>query len=337
MVLVTVAFCIEQQQWTHAFDVERGSTVRQLKEQMLGPKGTPEDVDAFELRLLGRRVPDAERLHQDHTLDFAHLGPEEGRRRARSDARELEAWQEHGRQRAQEVSRPPGTIAAAAPAPEHEEGRPTPAAALPEEQEAQPRAFYQAAPRRPPAAPAPLLAQRWEVVGGVDKGGILVREGQSLASKQLARRLVTGSLVEELRVEGERLNYRMVRGEGPETGWVSLTLSGRELLVRRAPEPEELLTLDRAVALQGDLMEAFARPDFQRALDELHREHPDKKGLQFVKRRNELFLTVQSVVLPKYGFEGSPAGVLRMMAAFKPHAAEEVVWNNAQLNSLLRI
>eukprot|EP00439_Symbiodinium_sp_Y106_P041523 s3440_g5.t1 len=36
---------------------------------------------------------------------------------------------------------------------------------------------------------------KWEVVGGADKGGILVRKGQDLKSEQLADRLSTGALV----------------------------------------------------------------------------------------------------------------------------------------------
>ena len=45
----------------------------------------------------------------------------------------------------------------------------------------------------------------WEVVGGGDKGGILVRAGQATSSEQLAERLATGALVEQLQLIGERL------------------------------------------------------------------------------------------------------------------------------------
>lgn len=76
----------------------------------------------------------------------------------------------------------------------------------------------------------PSVHQRWEVVGGADRGGIVVREGQDLASAQLSR-LATGALVEELQLVGERLQYSKVSGEGPDSGWVSTFLKGKQLLV----------------------------------------------------------------------------------------------------------
>ncbi|CAE8729482.1 unnamed protein product, partial [Polarella glacialis] len=75
----------------------------------------------------------------------------------------------------------------------------------------------------------------WEVVGGVDAGGILVRSDLSLDSAKLPERLATGTFVEELRLEGERLSFRRLTGTGPGTGWVSVSLRGKCLLVRRSP------------------------------------------------------------------------------------------------------
>eukprot|EP00747_Dinoflagellata_sp_TGD_P179128 gnl/TRDRNA2_/TRDRNA2_29391_c0_seq1.p1 gnl/TRDRNA2_/TRDRNA2_29391_c0~~gnl/TRDRNA2_/TRDRNA2_29391_c0_seq1.p1 ORF type:complete len:848 (+),score=148.19 gnl/TRDRNA2_/TRDRNA2_29391_c0_seq1:79-2622(+) len=74
----------------------------------------------------------------------------------------------------------------------------------------------------------------WEVVGGADKGGILVREGQNLKSAALAERLSTGAVVEELELHAERLHYRLVSGTGPAEGWVSVALSSKQLLVQKA-------------------------------------------------------------------------------------------------------
>ena len=45
----------------------------------------------------------------------------------------------------------------------------------------------------------------WQVVGGADKGGILVREGQALASKACEERLSMGAKVKELQLVGDRL------------------------------------------------------------------------------------------------------------------------------------
>lgn len=49
--------------------------------------------------------------------------------------------------------------------------------------------------------------QLWKVIGGVAKGGILVRSGKELASNEEADRLSTGSIVKELALEEERLQY----------------------------------------------------------------------------------------------------------------------------------
>mmetsp|Transcript_77368 Transcript_77368/g.135225 ORF Transcript_77368/g.135225 Transcript_77368/m.135225 type:complete len:429 (+) Transcript_77368:65-1351(+) len=79
-----------------------------------------------------------------------------------------------------------------------------------------------------------MSAQIWEVVGGADKGGILVREGKDLASPQATRRLSTGARVRELNLLGERLEYELIDGSGPETGWVSLKLKDKVLLEKVA-------------------------------------------------------------------------------------------------------
>ncbi|CAE7736755.1 unnamed protein product [Symbiodinium sp. CCMP2592] len=84
-------------------------------------------------------------------------------------------------------------------------------------------------PRHPASL---LLAMAWEVVGGGDKGGILVRSGQATSSDQLSERLSTGARVEELDLVGERLHYKLVSGTGPAEGWVSLSLKDKPLLQR---------------------------------------------------------------------------------------------------------
>jgi len=83
---------------------------------------------------------------------------------------------------------------------------------------------------------------RWEVVGGADKGsrgGILVRKGQELSSEQIPERLANGSIVEELELVGDRLNYRLVRGVGPAEGWVSLSVKGKVLVARIEEEDSD--------------------------------------------------------------------------------------------------
>mmetsp|Transcript_115501 Transcript_115501/g.224687 ORF Transcript_115501/g.224687 Transcript_115501/m.224687 type:complete len:373 (-) Transcript_115501:167-1285(-) len=74
--------------------------------------------------------------------------------------------------------------------------------------------------------------QLWEVVGGAEKGGILVRKGESLASEAEALRLSTGARVRSTALVNGRLCYKMVSGAGPPTGWVSTHASGKVLLAR---------------------------------------------------------------------------------------------------------
>mmetsp|Transcript_50563 Transcript_50563/g.110353 ORF Transcript_50563/g.110353 Transcript_50563/m.110353 type:complete len:735 (-) Transcript_50563:196-2400(-) len=81
------------------------------------------------------------------------------------------------------------------------------------------------------------MPQLWEVIGGGDKGGLLVRDGKFLKSAKLSERLSTGAIVEELAVAGERLQYKLVDGKGPEKGWVNHTLDGKVLVVQKEAEP----------------------------------------------------------------------------------------------------
>ncbi|CAE8623254.1 unnamed protein product [Polarella glacialis] len=83
----------------------------------------------------------------------------------------------------------------------------------------------------------------WEVVGGAEEGGILVREGRELTSAELAERLSVGALVEQLSLEGpqgaaERLHYRRLTGFGPISGWVSLKVKDKPLLTVKSKANE---------------------------------------------------------------------------------------------------
>ena len=76
------------------------------------------------------------------------------------------------------------------------------------------------------------MSVMWEVVGGAEKGGILVRESSDLSSAVLENRLETGSKVKEVQWQEGRLGYELVSGKGPAKGWVTVNLKGKELLVR---------------------------------------------------------------------------------------------------------
>lgn len=84
----------------------------------------------------------------------------------------------------------------------------------------------------------------WQVVGGSDKGGIIVRKAQDTTSELEQQRLATGSLITQLELQGERLHYKIWphRGDGPDTGWISIKLKGKDLAVmykalRAVPPP----------------------------------------------------------------------------------------------------
>lgn len=84
------------------------------------------------------------------------------------------------------------------------------------------------------ASDAQLTEKRqlfWEVIGGGDKGSILVRDDHSLKSLEKSERLSTGAVVEQVRLVGERLCYRLVSGKGPPMGWVSTRLKDSELCI----------------------------------------------------------------------------------------------------------
>mmetsp|Transcript_53944 Transcript_53944/g.152025 ORF Transcript_53944/g.152025 Transcript_53944/m.152025 type:complete len:255 (-) Transcript_53944:148-912(-) len=78
--------------------------------------------------------------------------------------------------------------------------------------------------------------RQWTVTGGTARG-ILVREGEGLDSPACAARLASNSLVEELELLGDRLHYKMLSGEGPGSGWVSIVVRGATLL-RQVPQEE---------------------------------------------------------------------------------------------------
>lgn len=74
-----------------------------------------------------------------------------------------------------------------------------------------------------------MFSRQWEVVGGADIGGILVREGKDTTSPHYCDRLATGALVEERELEGDRLHYEKLCGKGPHVGWISIKMRDEKL------------------------------------------------------------------------------------------------------------
>jgi tetratricopeptide (TPR) repeat protein len=53
-----------------------------------------------------------------------------------------------------------------------------------------------------------------------------------MSSEQLPQKLATGARVSQEEISGNRMRFTKVSGSGPQTGWVSLTASGEDLLVK---------------------------------------------------------------------------------------------------------
>jgi pimeloyl-ACP methyl ester carboxylesterase len=72
--------------------------------------------------------------------------------------------------------------------------------------------------------------QYWKIVGGTTTDGIIVRAGREMQTKPAERRLKTGSIVLEKELVDHRLSYKLVSGEGPEQGWITIvSTQGKEL------------------------------------------------------------------------------------------------------------
>jgi len=86
--------------------------------------------------------------------------------------------------------------------------------------------------------------QVWEVIGGANNGGIIVRKEMDLNSEQEPDRLSTGALIKEEEMTGERLRFTRLTGKGPNTGWVSLNATGvfKALLVKTEMTIEEAMS-----------------------------------------------------------------------------------------------
>jgi len=123
------------------------------------------------------------------------------------------------------------------------------------------------------------MAQQWEVVGGGDKGGIVVREGKELKSKELER-VSTGAILEEIVLQGERLNYKLISGTGPEQGWVSLKVSGKEIVVKKEAGPEPPIECEEG---PGNGTDVEVDAELKARIEGLHASKKDQFELYLMK------------------------------------------------------
>jgi len=92
------------------------------------------------------------------------------------------------------------------------------------------------------------MPQIWEIVGGADKGGVVVRDGPATTDAQNADRLSTGALVEEIALNKDRLNYKLLEGTGPATGWIATRITAKELAVKTDTKPKAAAASPAAAA-----------------------------------------------------------------------------------------
>mmetsp|Transcript_57647 Transcript_57647/g.106065 ORF Transcript_57647/g.106065 Transcript_57647/m.106065 type:complete len:595 (+) Transcript_57647:63-1847(+) len=95
------------------------------------------------------------------------------------------------------------------------------------------------------------MALIWEIVGGADKGGILVREGQAVSAAKCEQRLSTGAKVKQLQLDGDRLHYKLLIGSGPAEGWISVKLKDKDLAVKSYLPEEKNKDFDKDMNAPG--------------------------------------------------------------------------------------
>mmetsp|Transcript_75005 Transcript_75005/g.160647 ORF Transcript_75005/g.160647 Transcript_75005/m.160647 type:complete len:638 (-) Transcript_75005:131-2044(-) len=121
----------------------------------------------------------------------------------------------------------------------------------------------------------------WEVIGGGEAGGIVVRQGSELSSAQAKERLSAGALVRERRRIGSRLEYQILDGDGPIGGWISTKIKDAFLL-REVEETAEakkrIAILTRRLAMLPRELDGVAKIDTVRSL-ELTKELYGHEGL----------------------------------------------------------
>lgn len=185
-----------------------------------------------------------------------------------------------------------------------------------------------------------MALQAWKVVGGGDKGGIVVRKGEDLKSDEEKNRLATGSLVRELQLKSGRLQYELMTGSGPRSGWVSVALNQRPLLVKhQLPErgsicTEETYTRERALQMMDEFIAAYENSSFQKTLRAAWRKAGSNEVAKG-KAKQAICLEVQVPIVIKYGFEPNIKGVMRSVSMSSALSTDEEIIAKGQYLSVL--
>uniref|UniRef100_A0A7S4VAQ8 SH3 domain-containing protein n=1 Tax=Alexandrium monilatum TaxID=311494 RepID=A0A7S4VAQ8_9DINO len=176
-----------------------------------------------------------------------------------------------------------------------------------------------------PQREVPHSGQLWKIVGGEGTLGILVRTGKGLDSPEVGRRIVVGSLVEEVQLDGNRLHFRLVEGRGPEEGWITVRYRDRALAERvagEAPCAEDVVDMANSspVFMPGDPVHVYSVSKNRWAEDGAIQEVAEEEVLVEGQR-----MPMGSVLVSYDGGRGikwvAPAeqqGILRKMPVFVP-------------------
>lgn len=150
-------------------------------------------------------------------------------------------------------------------------------------------------------------SRMWEIVGGSDKGGVLVKQGKEMSSPQAPKRLATGSTVEELQLVGDRLQYRIMTGDGPPEGWISTVISKKvsarpvgaplDAPIPRGPTEKDLTAKhDSAIGPQSDNaggQTAMSMPSLDKVLSSIDRDAQADGGRLDVPSLDEILLSLE--------------------------------------------
>eukprot|EP00930_Biecheleria_cincta_P043409 TRINITY_DN2980_c0_g1_i1.p1 TRINITY_DN2980_c0_g1~~TRINITY_DN2980_c0_g1_i1.p1 ORF type:complete len:1004 (-),score=206.03 TRINITY_DN2980_c0_g1_i1:259-3243(-) len=99
-------------------------------------------------------------------------------------------------------------------------------------------------------------SELFEVVGGGDRGGLIVRTELALTSPALESRLSTGSIVKGLECCEGRLHYELVDGAGPNSGWITMTLKDKDLVVSKSDSQKSTSGLKVSQVKEGIMDES---------------------------------------------------------------------------------
>jgi len=122
--------------------------------------------------------------------------------------------------------------------------------------------------------------QVWRIVGGQEKGGIIVRVGSDTDSLKENERLSTGALVEQVSLVKDRLHYRLLAGTGPQSGWVAtkIKVNGEDRTMARRAVPGEAPDLPAALGQPEPLEQARQRQEQEGRLQQHRREQQRREA-----------------------------------------------------------